>query len=119
MGRAIVTLIDRELVSVFGEPAGVQVPVFEEKAQEVLAAREVEVAARERLVEASEERMRSWAERLRLAERELDARELRTQVMSRLAPPPPKPSVDVGRNERCPCKSGLKYKRCHGTFSES
>lgn len=114
MGRAIMTLIDRELVSVFGEPAGPQVPVFEEKAQEALAARGLEVAARERDVEASEERMRSWAERLRVMERELDARELRTQIMSRLAPPPPKPSVDVGRNERCPCRSGLKYKHCHG-----
>ncbi|MFV1962182.1 MAG: SEC-C metal-binding domain-containing protein [Acidimicrobiia bacterium] len=20
----------------------------------------------------------------------------------------------MGRNERCPCGSGLKYKRCHG-----
>jgi preprotein translocase subunit SecA len=22
----------------------------------------------------------------------------------------------VGRNEPCPCGSGLKYKRCHGRF---
>jgi hypothetical protein len=32
MGRAIVSLIDRELVSVFGESTGDQMPVFEERA---------------------------------------------------------------------------------------
>jgi preprotein translocase subunit SecA len=25
----------------------------------------------------------------------------------------------IGRNERCPCKSGKKYKRCHGQFGGS
>ena len=33
-------------------------------------------------------------------------------------PPPPKPFVrkgrKIGRNERCPCGSGRKYKMCHG-----
>jgi preprotein translocase subunit SecA len=24
------------------------------------------------------------------------------------------PFVTVGRNDPCPCGSGLKYKRCHG-----
>ncbi|NOX23939.1 MAG: hypothetical protein GXP36_12760 [Actinobacteria bacterium] len=23
-------------------------------------------------------------------------------------------SAKIGRNERCPCGSGRKYKRCHG-----
>lgn len=69
MGRAIMTLIDRELVSVFGESTGDQIPVFAERAQGELTAREVGVAARERKVEASEERLRPWAERLRLMER--------------------------------------------------
>jgi hypothetical protein len=35
-----------------------------------------------------------------------------------LDPPPPPPEKaredEVGRNEPCPCGSGLKYKRCHG-----
>ena len=22
--------------------------------------------------------------------------------------------IEVGRNERCPCNSGMKYKYCHG-----
>ena len=25
-----------------------------------------------------------------------------------------KGGLDVGRNQPCPCNSGLKYKRCHG-----
>ena len=114
MGRAVAILIDRELVSVFGEASASLVPVFEEKAQEALTARETEVAARERKVEAFEERLRRWDERLRAPERDLDARELRTQTTSRLAPSPPEPTAEVGRNERCPCRSGLKYKHCHG-----
>jgi len=114
MGRAIVALIDRELVSVFGELAGDQILVFAESAQEELTAREVGVAAREREVEASEERLRRWAERLRLVERELEVRDQRIQFSSKLVPRPTEPSVKAGRNERCPCGSGLKYKHCHG-----
>lgn len=114
MGRAIVSLIDRELVSVLGESTGDQIPVFEERAHAELTAREVGVAARERKVEASEERLRRWAERLRLAEGELDARELRAQLASRPVPRPTHANVEPGRNERCPCGSGLKYKHCHG-----
>lgn len=114
MGRAIVTLIDRELVSVFGESSSAQFPVFAERAQEELTVRELRVAAREREVEASEERLQRWAERLRGAEGELEARELRAQLASRLVPPPSEPSAKAGRNERCPCRSGLKYKQCHG-----
>ncbi len=114
MGRAITTLIDRELLSVFGDSAGDQIPVFAERAREELTAREVGVAARERKVESSEERLRRWAERLRLAEGELEARELKAQLASRLVPRPTEKSVKPGRNERCPCGSGLKYKQCHG-----
>jgi hypothetical protein len=32
----------------------------------------------------------------------------------RAAPVPPPRREKVGRNERCPCGSGQKYKRCHG-----
>ena len=76
------TLIDRELVSVFGESNGDQIPVFAERAQEELTAREVRVAAREREVEASEERQRRWAWRLRLMERELEVRDQRIEFAS-------------------------------------
>ncbi|MGH8926182.1 MAG: SEC-C metal-binding domain-containing protein [Acidimicrobiia bacterium] len=30
---------------------------------------------------------------------------------------PREASTRVGRNERCPCGSGLKYKHCHGPAS--
>ena len=30
------------------------------------------------------------------------------------APAPPAQSVKVGRNQPCPCGSGLKYKKCCG-----
>ena len=113
MGRAIVSLINRELVGVFGESTGDQIPVFEERARGELMAREGGLAARERKVELSEERLRRWAERLRVADRELEAREQRIQLASR----PPRLSTQAnfvpGRNERCPCGSGFKYKHCH------
>jgi hypothetical protein len=72
------------------------------------------VAARERKVKSSEDRLRCWAERLRLAEAELEARELEAQLASRLVSRPTVESVKPGRNERCLCGSGLKYKHCHG-----
>jgi hypothetical protein len=114
MGRAIMTLIDRELVSVFGESTGDGTPVFAGRADEELAARESHVAARKRALEAAEEQLRGWSERLRLWEGELDAQEQRTELRSKLAAQPREASAKVGRNERCPCGSGLKYKHCHG-----
>ena len=102
---------------VFGESNGDQIPVFEERAQEELTAREVGVVARERQVEASEERLRRWAERLRLMKGGLEVRDQRIQFSSKLVPRPTGPSVKAGRNERCPCGSGLKYKHCHGLSS--
>jgi preprotein translocase subunit SecA len=30
----------------------------------------------------------------------------------------PEPSLNVGRNDLCPCGSGLKYKRCHGRVAK-
>ena len=117
MGRAIATLIDRELLSVFGESIGDQIPVFEERAHAELTAREVGVAARERQVEASEERLLRWAERLRLMEGELEVRDQRIQFASKLVPRPTEVSWKPSRNERCPCGSGLKYKHCHGLSS--
>ena len=47
MGRAIVALIDRELVSVFGDHAGDDLPVLAEQADEELTGRQEQVARRE------------------------------------------------------------------------
>lgn len=32
-----------------------------------------------------------------------------------VAPVPSKPIPRVGRNDQCPCGSGKKYKKCHGS----
>lgn len=114
MGRAIMALIDWELGSAFGESTGVDVPLLASRAEEQLAAQEAQVGARERDLEAAEERLRRQSERLRLREGELEAREQRTELASKLLPRSAMTSPKVGRNERCPCGSGLKYKHCRG-----
>ncbi|MFP3883808.1 MAG: SEC-C metal-binding domain-containing protein [Actinomycetota bacterium] len=52
-------------------------------------------------------------EALRRRQRALRERE---RTLHRLSGPNTRASVSVsvGRNEACPCGSGLKYKRCHG-----
>jgi hypothetical protein len=114
MGEGIAGLIEHELKTVVDEVAGEGAPVFAGRAEEELAARESHVAAREHALEAAEEQLRGWSERLRLWEGELDAQEQRTELTSKLAARPREASAKVGRNERCPCGSGLKYKHCHG-----
>ncbi len=114
MGRAVTTLIDRELMGVFGAHVGDETPVFENRATEELAIREAKVAARERETDSAEERLGEWNDRLHIREGEIKAREQRVESALKLASRPPAARVKVGRNERCPCGSGLKYKRCHG-----
>ena len=114
MGRAIMTLIDHELVSVFGESTADEVPILADRAEEQLAAREARVNAREREIKVVEGRLRSQHERLRLWEAELETRERRIELATKLGPRPTVAKPKVGRNERCPCGSGLKYKHCHG-----
>lgn len=114
MGEAIVTLIDCELVSVFGNFSGDDSPVFAQQAEEEPASREAAVAVREGELDAAEERLRRWSEHLRGWEHELGKRERRAELVSELAPRPAAPRSKVGRNERCPCGSGFKYKQCHG-----
>lgn len=67
----------------------------------------------------TEERLHGWTEQLRIWEGELQAREQRTRIVSSLALRPADASRKVGRNERCPCRSGLKYKHCHGLAGRS
>jgi chromosome segregation ATPase len=114
MGRAIVALIDRELTSVLGDRSGDEAPVFAHRAEEELASREAEVAARERELKSVEERIRSRSEDLRGWEAGLEARERQVEQAMKLTAQPREVAPKVGRNERCPCESGLKYKYCHG-----
>lgn len=88
MGRAIMALVERELVSIFDESAVDCAPVFAERAEEQLAAREAYLAARELAVEATEERLRGWNDRLRLWHGELETLVQRTEVAFELAARP-------------------------------
>ena len=114
MGRAIAAMIDRELVCVFGDSAGGPAPVFAEEAEEELARRQDQVARRELDATAVEERLRAWSERLRRWEGELTASEQRGELSVNMSAQSRAAPTKVGRNERCPCGSGLKYKHCHG-----
>jgi hypothetical protein len=114
MGRAVTLLIDRELIAVFGKHTGDDPPVFAQRVTEQLAIREAKIATREREAEAEQERMRGWGERLRRWGDELEAREQRAALVSKLPPRDLTIRAKVGRNERCPCGSGRKYKHCHG-----
>ena len=114
MGRAVAMLMDRELLSVFDEhPAG-EWPVFARQATEALKNREASIEARECRVDTDEARMRETSERLRRWQDELEAREQQAEFASKLMSRHSTDHAKIGRNERCPCGSGLKYKRCHG-----
>ena len=97
MGPAIVAMVEHELHSVLGSP----------DAQAVFFAEfEARTAERE---SALDERERRITER----EARLSKNQRRTHVAA-FSRPPPSLAPKIGRNDRCPCGSGLKYKRCHG-----
>jgi hypothetical protein len=98
MGRGIAGLIANELGTVADPDTGGGT-VFAAEMQRWFVTRSEGLDARERRLD---ERERS----LRAAERRLQART--TPLGSSVR-------VKVGRNEPCPCGSGFKYKRCHGT----
>jgi len=114
MGRAVAMLMDRELLSVFGERTAGEWPVFAQQTTEKLANREAKIEAREHGVDTDEARMRERSERLRRWEDELEARELQAEFALKIASRHSADHARIGRNERCRCGSGLEYKRCHG-----
>ncbi len=114
MGRAVMALVRNELGSVIAEPVGDGGPVFAALAEQRLLSREAQLAARERAVEAAEERLSEWTKRLRAREGELRKLEQQVHEASGQVVRTTEPRSKVGRNERCPCQSGLKYKHCHG-----
>jgi hypothetical protein len=107
MGRAIAALVDRELLVVFVAADVDGSPILAQQADERLRDREVEFADRQRDLDTAQERLRRCSEHLR-----------RWESMSRSATGPATPCAKVGRNERCPCGSGFKYKLCHGLVAE-
>ena len=113
MGRAVTMLIDRELVGVFGDVTGDEEPVFAQRGAEEMAIREAKIAIREREVDAEAARVRERGERLRRWEDALEAREQQAETVSNLTSRESTGRAKIGRNDRCPCGSGLKYKHCH------
>jgi len=114
MGRAIVTLIDQEMVSSFGDLTDDHPPVLAEQAEEELVRHQEQVARREEKAAAVEKRLQGWSQRLRKWEGDLEIRERRVELIAKVSAQPRESTTKVGRNERCPCGSGLKHKHCHG-----
>ena len=105
MGEGVAGLIVHELETVVGD---------EGDASDVFAEQVVrQVGERASWLDARERELDALAERLRDKEVHLAAWEhrIRTQRMSGA---PVRAVTKVGRNERCPCGSGMKYKHCHG-----
>jgi hypothetical protein len=113
MGRAIMVLIGNELRSVITEPIGDDGPVFAGLTEQRLLSWEAQIVARECAVEAAEKRQRERTKWLRNREAELSMLEGQIRDASAQVVRPTEPRNKVGRNERCPCQSGLKYKHCH------
>ena len=107
MGEGVAGLIAHELETVVGDE-GDESDVFAEQVVRQVGERASRLDARER-------ELGALAERLRDKEVHLAAWEqrIRTQRMSG-APDRAVTKTKVGRNERCPCGSGRKYKHCHG-----
>ena len=112
MGDGVGGLIIHELRTVVAEAFDGDA-VFAERAERQAQAREARLDAREWELDVLEERLRATEERLRTGEGQLQVWEQRIREEgSRRGQFHGRPKV--GRNERCPCGSGLKYKHCHG-----
>lgn len=113
-GRAIATLIDHELSGLLGDFDGGGWPLLAEQANEELSRRQTQVSRREEKVAEVEKRIRAREAHLRTREAELETRERRVELAAEIAVRPRVGETKAGRNERCPCGSGLKCKHCHG-----
>ena len=98
MGRAVSGLIAHELRAVVG--------VTVESEGRFTAELGGHLLKRAEALDARELRLEEWEQRLEEAERRLRIMVRPIDVAAR--------GVRVGRNERCPCGSGVKYKHCHG-----
>jgi uncharacterized protein YecA (UPF0149 family) len=95
MGRGIAALIQHELEAVIGAELDV----------DLLSETEAELRSRERSLDDRDSQLREREQSLMKRER----------FLSLVGPTGVPANIqEVGRNHRCPCGSGLKYKRCHG-----
>ena len=105
MGEGVAGLIAHELETVVSD-GGDAGDVFADQ-----VARQVEERASR--LDVREGELDARADRLRKKEVHLAAWEHRIRTQ-RMTAAPARAVTKVGRNERCPCGSGLKYKHCHG-----
>ena len=105
MGEGVAGLIAHELEAVVGDEGDVR-DVFAEQVARQVGERASRLDARERQLD-------TRAEQLRDKEVHLAAWEHRIRAQ-RMSGAPDRAATKVGRNERCPCGSGRKYKHCHG-----
>ena len=103
MGSGIARLIVSELETVV-DAEGATARDLADQISQVAQERSLRLDARQRGLEAQAEGLRRKEERLRTWERTLRT----PQAVEN------RDNVKVGRNERCPCGSGLKFKHCHG-----
>lgn len=94
MGRGIAAIIQHELHSIVDDDD--RGPVFVSEREAEFAKRQRTLDARERSIEIREQQLRAMP-----------------QTHPTLVAPRPA-AAKVGRNDLCPCGSGMKYKRCHG-----
>lgn len=97
MGEGIAGLITHELGTLVNNDEH-QGTVFAPELQRQLMAKSEALDVRER----------------RLDEREQTLRASERLLRARMRPLDPTSGASVGRNDPCPCRSGFKYKRCHG-----
>ena len=114
MGRAVMELIGNELRSVIAESTDDGGPVFSGLVEERLESRVAQIEVRQRAIEEAEKRLGGWAKRLGTQEGELRTLERQIRAQAIQAVRATEAVNKVGRIERCPCNSGLKYKHCHG-----
>jgi uncharacterized protein YchJ len=105
MGRAIAGLVVHELGTVVARDWG-DGSVFGAELERRFAARIEGLDVRERRLNERERVLRASEQRLRTEER-----------MLRVSRSPLASASKIGRNEPCPCGSGLKHKHCHGLAS--
>ena len=103
MGAGVARLILGELETVV-DGVGTTAAQLADQIAQMADERLQKLDARQRGLEAQAEGLRRKEERLRSWERTLRA----PQAVENGA------TVKVGRNERCRCGSGLKFKHCHG-----
>ena len=104
MGRALAVLLHQELASVVDEDLEREAELLADRARR-LNEREAALAKRELELEQREMRTSAGEQQVRLEPRSkpLPLQSAHVGLVTK-----------VGRNDLCPCGSGLKYKRCHG-----